>query len=161
MASNSPVIKQIAWISLLVQLPFMALLIFLSYIAGIKEFLICGAGAYLVLSFLLKRILSRHHRQGIVLCRLGKYHDAIEAYERSYNYFSEHSWIDRWRYLTLLCSSRISYREMALFNMAGIYTQIGQGAKAIEIYEQILKEFPDSGIANTIRDFISSIKTSA
>lgn len=47
----------------------------------------------------------------------------------------------------MLSSSRISYTEMALANIAFCYGQLGEGAKSKEYYENILKEFPDSQIA--------------
>jgi hypothetical protein len=41
----------------------------------------------------------------------------------------------------------MSYREMALCNAAFAYSQLGDGARAIYLYEQTLLEFPDSSLA--------------
>ena len=47
---------------------------------------------------------------------------------------------------------------MALLNMAFAYSQIGNGQKSKEIYEQVLKEFPNSEMAKAALRMFESAK---
>lgn len=87
-----------------------------------------------------------------------KYDLAIDEYKKSYEFFQKYRWIDKYRALCLLSSSRISYSEMALANIAYCYGQIGEGTKSKEIYEQTLKEFPNSEIALAALKMYNSAK---
>lgn len=73
--------------------------------------------------------------------------DAISYFQKSYDFFQRYSWLDRFGYLVLLNSSAISYREMALNNIAFSYGQAGDGENAKEYYEKTLLEFPNSTLA--------------
>ena len=57
----------------------------------------------------------------------------------------------------LLVSTRLSYREMALVNIAFCYTQINEGQKAQDIYQQALDEF-GSVIAHVALNMMESVK---
>ena len=46
-----------------------------------------------------------------------------------------------------LSSSKMSYKEMALVNIAFCYGQLGEGEKAREYYNAALKENPNNGMA--------------
>ncbi|MEN9639008.1 MAG: hypothetical protein RLZZ262_876, partial [Bacteroidota bacterium] len=70
----------------------------------------------------------------------------------------KYSWVDKYRYLTLLSSSKMTYREMGLCNIAFCYGQIGQGAKARAFYEQVRTEYPDNGIALIALNLMSSVE---
>ncbi|MGV8947705.1 MAG: tetratricopeptide repeat protein [Lutibacter sp.] len=147
MASNVPTIKQIAWISVVPQLILMGILVYLYFLFGIKEPLIFGALTYLILSFGLRNFVAKDHRQGMKLVNQHKYEEAIFFFEKSVEYFTRNSWIDKYRFLTLLSSSKLTYKEMGLCNIAFCYSQINNGQKAKEYYELTLKEFPKNGLA--------------
>ena len=44
--------------------------------------------------------------------------EAINEFQKSYDFFEKNQWVDKYRYLTLLTASKSSYREMALNNIA-------------------------------------------
>jgi hypothetical protein len=161
MASQLPIARQIAWVSLLPQLGIMAILVTVFWAVGTKNFVVFGAVTYLVLSFSLRHIIARHQRSGMRLFQRELFAEAIPHFEMSYRFFSRWSWIDRWRYITLLTSTRISFREMALLNMAFCYGQVGDGNKARELYEQTLREFPDSKIAQAALRLLDSARSVA
>jgi len=157
MASNAPIIRQIAWISVVPQLAMMALLMAGAYLAGVEQFIVVGAAVYLAISFALRRLISRDHRSGFALLRQGMYADAHPYFQRSYEFFTRHRWLDDWRFITLLSSSRISYREMALLNVAYCYGQTGDGPRSRDYYQRVIQEFPGSGIAkSSLRMFEAS-----
>ena len=115
-----------------------------------------GSIAYLIYSFGSRKLLLRAHRRGIRLTQNQQYEDAIPAHEKSYEFFSRHAWLDRYRCITMMSPSAMSFREMALINIAFAYSQIGKGRKAKEYYRRALDEFPDSGMANAALNMIES-----
>jgi tetratricopeptide (TPR) repeat protein len=102
---------------------------------------------YLLLLFLLRRAIPKHHRRGMALLRRERFAEAIPEFRRSYDFFTKHRWLDRWRAITMLSSSRIAYREMALLNVAFCLSQIGRRDDACAEYARVLSEFPESKIA--------------
>ena len=144
MRSTAPVIRRIAWGSVIPQLFFMGLLVFGYYLIGAKEFFLYGLLSYLTLSFGLRYFIPRSHRWGMAQIRQRNYREAIPYFQRSYEFFKRYSWIDKYRFLTLLSSSKMCYREMALINTAFCFIQIGDEKKGLEYYNHALIEYPNS-----------------
>jgi len=147
MPSSLPIIRQVAWLSLLPQLTAMALCIAIAHAGGADDPIVPGVLAFLLLSFTLRSAIPRHHRAGIKLFKQERFAEAIPHFRQSYQFFSEHRWLDRWRAVTMLSSSRIAYREMALLNVAFCLGQTGQREQSIAEYQRTLLEFPESKIA--------------
>jgi hypothetical protein len=158
MGSKMPMVKQIGWLSVIPQIIVFSLIIFIYYLFGVYNFLLFGSITYLFISFSLRNLIAKDHRKGIRCLRSRKYDEAIINFQKSYEYFTKNKWIDKFRYISLLSSSRISYREMALCNIAFIYGQIGDGGKSEYYYCIALNEFPDSMIAKSALNIINSIK---
>ena len=160
MASSKPIVRQTAWISLIPQLLFMAILcaIYIIFIEPIFLAIELALITYLFLSVTLKFSISHNHRKGIALFKVGKYEQAINEFQKSYSFFSKYTWIDKYRFITLLSSSKISYREMALLNVAFCYSQIGDGKKSKDYYLKTIEQFPNSEMANTSLKMIESIE---
>lgn len=160
MSSNKPVVRQRAWLAGLFHILLLLVLGFIfglfsdSFIDGLDLALIVYFIAYLLLRFL----VPRNHRQGVAFFKSGNYTQAISEFEKSYDFFTEHAWIDKYRFIVLLSSSRISYTEMALVNIAFCYTQIGNGGKAKEYYEKTLSQFPDSGMAQSALRMMQAVE---
>ena len=126
MTSSVPIIRQIAWLSLLLQLGIFLLLVGIAHLLGAPDALIAGAIAYLAASLILRSMIPLHHRRGIRLYRKERFAEAVPHFFKSYDFFARHAWVDRWRALTMLSPSRISYREMALLNAACCLAQSGE-----------------------------------
>lgn len=156
MASNPPIIKQVAWISLIPQIAFIFILIAVYNYFGSKEAGLFGALTYLALSMGLRYFIPKNHREGIQLTKKNQFEKAIAEYEKSHEFFSKNDWIDNYRFITLLSSSKMNYREMALCNIAFCYSQIGNGAKAIAFYKKTLVEFPENTIAESALKMLNS-----
>ena len=154
--AKTPVVREINWISVIPQLIFMALVIFLYYSLNIKEPLIWGCMTYLILSFGSRAIIAKEHNKGMKLSRSQNFQEAIKYFENSYEFFSKHKWIDKYRFLTLFSAAKMTYREMDLVNIAFCYSQIGNGPKSIEFYKKALSEFPESIMAKTALNFFDS-----
>lgn len=147
MSSNISTVRQIAWISIVPHLGLMGLLIFIWYQFDPQDHFFKGALTYLTISFCLRTFIPHDHRQGMSLLKQRKYLDAISSFQKSYDFFTRNTWVDRYCYLTILISSKMTHREIALNNIAFCYRQMGNKAKSKEYYEQALSEFPDSEIA--------------
>ncbi len=161
MASGKPIVRQIAWISIIPQLLFMAILyvIYSIFIESIFLALYFTCITYLFISLILKLSMQRNQRKGIVLSKAGKYEQAIEEFQKSYAFFSKHNWIDKYRFITLLSSSKVSYREMALLNIAFCYSQIKDGKNSKTYYLKTIEQFPNSEIAHASLKMIEAIES--
>ncbi|CAZ97338.1 Conserved hypothetical protein [Zobellia galactanivorans] len=109
----------------------------------------------------MRNLIPRDHRNGIKKNNSEKFKDAIPDFEKSYAFFKKYEWIDKYRFITLLSSSKMSYREMALANIGFCYSQIGNGIKSKEYYERTLKEFPESGLAKSALNMINAMEKNA
>lgn len=147
MNSNIPTFRPVAWISLIPQLIILGLVILLWYQFTEEDYVLYGALTYLLISQLLRRILTIEHRRGIAKVRQEKFEEAIPHFEKSYAFFKKYNWIDKFRFIALLSSAKMWYREMALTNIAFCYGQLGNGELSLKYYQQTLEEFPDSGMA--------------
>jgi tetratricopeptide (TPR) repeat protein len=157
MASKQHIVKQIAWLSLIPQLLLLSIFIVLASFTGTENPAIIGALAYISASVLLRRTVALHHRKGIAHLRKEEFAEALERFQLSYDYFHRNKWVDEWRYITLMSSSRISYREMALLNVAYCYGQLGKGSRSREFYQKTLLEFPDSAMAKAAIKMLDSV----
>ena len=156
MASGIPIIRQMNWFALIPQLGLFAGFIFLFKFLGLSNPSFIALAAYLILVYSLRFFLAKYHRYGMMFLKSNEFETAISYFENSYVYFQEKPWLDRFRAIFLLSSSRISYKEMALVNIAYCYSQLGNGAEAKAYYERALKEFPESGIAKAGLNMINA-----
>jgi tetratricopeptide (TPR) repeat protein len=120
--------------------------------------LIYGTLAYLTYSFGSKAILLRHHRRGIQFTNAQLFRQAISQFQSSYAFLNRYAWIDKYRFIIVLDSSAIAYREMALCNIAYSYIQLGDKGKAQEYYQDALQEFPDSHVAQGGLEYLEQEK---
>jgi len=151
MSAKTPIIRQGAAISAVPQLLALAVFVFVAhqFLSDFIGALLVGTWIYLLYALLVRCLLAKQHRKGIRLVKKGRFAEAIPEFEASYEFFKRNSWLDQWRYLTLLSSSAISYREMALCNIAYSYSQQGNGQAARDAYERALREYPNSSIATS------------
>jgi tetratricopeptide (TPR) repeat protein len=145
--SKVPVTNQIAWISIIPQILVMGILVFIYDKLNLHEPLLYGILTYLVLAIGLRNLIAKNHRKGIRFVKQQQFSNAIPFFEKSVDFFSKNKWIDKFRYITLLSCSQMSYKEMGLCNIAFCYSQIDNGLKAKEYYELTLNEFPNNGLA--------------
>ena len=158
MSSSPPVIRQISWVSVIPQLAILGMLILLMTQLVPRNGMVWGASIFLMYSFGSRFLISRHHAKGMALIRENNFQDAIQKFLDSLAFFDRHPWIDRFRSIVLMSSSKISYTEMALANIAFCYSQIGDGASATAYYQKCLARFPNSSIANAALNMLSAGK---
>lgn len=71
---------------------------------------------------------------------------AIEAFSLSFQFFAKNEWIDKYQFITMFMSSKVLYRQMALYNMAVCYASINQMDKA----RKYLDDFLETSAANEL-----------
>lgn len=157
MRSNLPTARQTDWISVIPHLIIFGLIMGTYFLADSKEFIIYGALTYLFISYGLKNFIPINQRVGMRLIHRREFLNAIPYFQSSYDFFNKNSWIDKYRYITLLSSSKMCYREMALNNIAFCYSQIGEGDKATAYYNRTLEEYPGNEMAKAALNFIHSV----
>lgn len=108
-----------------------------------------GVGLYFLYSILSRRIISRLHRKGMKLLLKDKYHESIDWFRKSIEFFEKYPWLDKYRSVLMLSSSVWTYREMAMMNIAYAYSQMGEGKLAAESYKKILEEYPENKVARS------------
>ncbi len=164
MSANVPIVKRIAWAYTVPHLLLMfGLIWFLWKVQFPDRFdvaMLYGACCYLVYSFGSKAVLLKHHRRGISLSKVGSFREAIIEFQASYSFLRKFEWVDKFRFVTLLDSSAITYREMALCNIAFAYFQLGEKSKSKEFYQKALAEFPSSDMAKSGLDFVDADESS-
>ncbi len=164
MSKRVPVAYQKMWIMAIPQIVILAALVsgvgFLLYDPlGYIGFAV-GAALYLLWSFGSRALIAKSQQQGMKLVKRGNFRPAIEKFEQSYDFFSRNEWIDHYRAIMLLIPSTVSYREIALVNIAFCYAQLGDGEQAKAYYQRTLAEFPDSSIAETAMNLIKAFDKS-
>lgn len=146
-----PVIHQIAWVSLVIQIAIVGVLIAAAtYFSATRATpILAGTIIYLVLAAIIRLALTSHQRNGMRYAREGRLELAIPEFQKSYEFFHRHPWLDEMRYLFLLSTSRVSYREMGLLNLAYCDLWADRGDDAVRTYLRTIEEFPKSGLAWT------------
>lgn len=158
MASKVPIVSQVARVSIIPQAILLGLFIFGFYLTGIGFPFILGPLTYLALSYGLRNVITRNHQKGMKLVKQENFIEAIPFFEESVKYFSEKAWVDKYRFLAILSSSRMSYREMGLCNIAFCYGQTGNGLKAKELYRSVLNDYPENVLATTAVRLFDSLE---
>ena len=151
MASKIPFIKsEVTWISVLLRLSVFLLLSGLFYLVDKEWFIYYAFATYILLSFLLQIFIPTDHNKGIKLIKQEKFEEAIPHFKNSVDFFTKHSWIDKYRSITLLISSRRSFREISLCNLAYCLTQVKRVEEARKMYEDVLIEYPNNIVAKAV-----------
>ncbi|WP_458627071.1 tetratricopeptide repeat protein [Winogradskyella sp. PC D3.3] len=159
MNSKAPKVTQRNWLSMIPQLIIMGIIILIWHKISPENVFLFSALTYLLISLSLRNLIPHDHRKGIKNSNIGKFENAISDFEKSYAFFKKHKWIDNYRFIILLSSSKMAYKEMALANIAFCYSQIGNGIKSKAYYERTLKEYPENRIAKSALKMMNAVET--
>lgn len=157
MSSKTPTVRQANWFALIPQFLVMGLIYLAWQQFSPSEAVIYMAATYFVLSYLLRTQIPKPHREGMKLVKSEAFAEAIPYFEKSYEFFGKYNWVDKYRFITLLSSSRMTYQEMALANIGFCYGQLGNGEKSKEYYTRTLEEFPENGLAKASLRMLNSM----
>jgi len=161
MASGTPIFRQVSWLAAIPSLMILAVAAAMGQLMGGQNGIYVALACCFGYAMVARSLVAREHRGGIRLVRRGRFSEAIPRFERSFAFFDRHRWLDDWRGLVLLSSSRASYREMAMLNSAFCYSQVGEGTRAAETYRRCLGLFPGSGMAEAALKMMESARPKA
>ena len=114
MNTQQPNINSISFIAIALQTVFLILLYLGFQYSGSYESALWAAMVYLMFAYGLRYFVPIHHRKGLREMKQGNYEEALEHFEKSYEYFSAHPSIDFFRAFTIFSASKLSYLEMAV-----------------------------------------------
>ena len=149
MSSKVPFIKkEIVWLSIVPRLLFIGILCLAFYPLDKKYFFQVAFIGFLIVTFGLRRVaFPADIRTSITLIREAKFEEAIPFIKRSIEFYSKHPWIDKYRFLLMISSSKLGIMEMSLCNLAYCHLQIGEVKVARQMYEDVLRQYPENPIA--------------
>ena len=149
MSSDIPVVHQERWLGYLALLVVYVAIAITLAVCNVREPELVALGVLVSVRLILWNAVAWSHRRGMRLVKQERWADAIPCFERSYEFFTKHRWIDRWRALTMLSASKLEYRELALLNRAFCHAQMGESEVARTNYRLTLAEYPRSKMAQT------------
>jgi tetratricopeptide (TPR) repeat protein len=140
--TRAPLSRQFNILGILCQLAVLGLIALGFYFIDPANFFFYALFAYFGLTLALHYLVPAHQRRGLALVNRREFAEAIPEFEESYRFFKRHAWVDRFRFITVLDSSRLSYAELALLNRAHCLLMCGRRTEAIRAYRELLEEFP-------------------
>ena len=164
MPQPMPVVRSLAWSQLIPQVAAIGVLAVIGHIlfphARVSSVVFAAAAAYLVLCRLSRAAFLRDHYSGIAAYRTGRFADAIKHFEASRAFFLRHPRLDSLRSLLFGVAGPNPFRIVALCNMAYCHSQLGEGDRAISLYERALSESPDCALARASLNMLGSTSAS-
>src|SRR4051812_25803791 len=107
---QQPNMNSISFIAIALQSVFLVLLYIGFEQSGSDEAALWAAMIYLVLAYGLRYFVPVEHRKGLREFKQGNYEAAMIHFEKSFEFFSAHPWVDRYRAFTIFSASKLSYR---------------------------------------------------
>jgi tetratricopeptide (TPR) repeat protein len=149
MQTKVPLAKQETdWLAIIPRILLMAVLCLLVYRFDHRLFVFYGLFLYLAITIPLKRLLlPASLYESVKLIKQENFEDAIPFIQEDVDYFTKKAWIDKFRFLLMISSSKRTFREMSLCNMAYCLLQIGNVKESKALYEEILIQYPENIIA--------------
>jgi len=127
MTTQQPNTNSINFFALVLQAGFLSLLYLGFDYSDSDEAALWAAMVYLVLAYGLRYFVPIEHRKGLRELKQGNYLKALLHFEKSYEFFLAHSWIDFFRVFTMFSASKLTYSEMAMIYKAFCLEALGRG----------------------------------
>lgn len=149
---------QLAWATFFCIIVYSLLLAF--YPLPKFHSIIIGMALYFILSTLGRIFLLKAHRKGMIQVHRKNFRQAAIFFKESDEFLGRHPWLDELRWLLLMSSSAVSFREMALYNAAYCYVQMGQGRDARDLYQRLLTRYPQTPLRAKTEEILNALKKS-
>lgn len=157
-----PMVSPISWVATIPQLVALTTTVSMGWLITRSSLgVFMGGAVYLTYSIGSRQLILSAHWRGVRLMQSHRFEEAILAFSESYEFFTRHAWLDRYRSLTMMSPAAVSFREMALINIAVAYSQNVQGDMAKTYYQKALEEFPNSEMAAVALKMIESIENTS
>jgi hypothetical protein len=161
MSSKVPFVNQeTVWLAIVPRLLFIGILCIVYYQWDKRDFIVFGFFTYLIVWYGLRTMaFPKEVHKSIRLIREEKFGEAIPYIERSIEFYNKHSWIDKYRFLLMVSSSKRGLRESSICNLGFCLLQGGQVKAAKEVYEDVLRQYPENTIARSELRTINAMTT--
>jgi tetratricopeptide (TPR) repeat protein len=149
MSSKVPFVKQeTVWLAIIPHILVIGILCMVYYQWDRKNYFVFGFFTYLIIWYGLRTMaFPKEVHKSIRLIKEEKFGEAIPYIERSIEFYNKHSWIDKYRFLLMVSSSKRGIRESSICNLGFCLLQIGQVKAAKEVYEDVLRQYPENTVA--------------
>lgn len=153
--------RQINWLALIPKLLVIGIACMFFYPLDKQFFFVFAFVIYWLLTALAREIFFPISlRKSIELIALEKFEEAIPYTQKTIDYYLNHRWIDKYRFILLINSSKKTITESITCNLAYCYFKTGRIGKAQELYHEILKHYPRNTNARAMLHAIEPEKIS-
>jgi hypothetical protein len=162
MSSKVPFVKQeTVWLAVVPHILLIAILCLVYYQWDRKNYFIFSFLTYLIIWYGLRTIAyPKDVHKSIRLIKEEKFDEAIPYIERSIVFYTRHAWIDKYRFLLIVSSSKRGIRESSLCNLGFCLLQSGNAKAAKEVYEDVLRQYPENTVAKIQLRTINTVTNS-
>ena len=126
-------------------------------IGEVFQGLMLGGTAFVVFrAGLVRGVLLRDHRRGLVLAEQGDHGSALDAFIQSEAAWSRRAWLDRWRGPLLASAGRWGFADQARYNQALCMHSLGRSQDAARVLSRVLEQCPDMSMARALSEHIAA-----
>jgi len=132
MTSKVPFVKQeTVWLAFVPRLLFIGIFCLIFYQIDKHNFFILAFVLYLIVLLGLRKLLfPKVIHKGINFIKEGKFDEAIQPIQKTIEYYTKNDWVDKYRFLLMISSSKRTIRESSICNLAYCPLQTGETKKA-------------------------------
>lgn len=123
--------------------------------------LVSSLSVFFIYTHLIRYFVASAHRRGMYALSKNEFDAAILEFEKSFEFFSRHTWLDKYASIIFMSSSVWPYREMALMNIAATYSMKKDTRMYRAANERLLNEYPESQRAKNALEFLDALKDEA
>jgi hypothetical protein len=158
MASKSSIVRPTRfWPAVLAMVPYAALVAALSA-TGMSFYpsaLLFGTLLFLLYRLIVvRRVVCRDHRRGVVLLKRGRFEEGLAAFERSEAVWRARPVLDRYRALILGSATPYRFEILARYNQAYALSRLGRGNECLDRLASVLEDDPSMMQAKELRDVL-------
>ena len=116
-----------------------------------------GATAFVAFrAGLVRGVLLRDHRRGLLLAERGEHEAALTAFASSELAWRRRAWLDRWRGPLLASAGRWGFADQARYNQALCLHSLGRSQDAARVLSSLLEQCPDMSMARALSEHIAA-----
>jgi len=163
MTSKVPFVKQETnWLALIPHLLLIGVLTLSCYYFTKNNYVEIAFIIYFIFTRIVRWLFfPKDIYMGMKLLKEAKFEQAIPFFQKTIDFYTKYSWVDRFRFLLLISSSRKTIRESSISNLAYCYLQIGDVERAKKIYMNLLEQYPLNNNAISMLNTINLVSNDA
>ncbi len=125
---------------------------------SVRYGIILGCILYFLLSSITRKLFLSHHQKGIRLMRAEQFSEAALEFHMSCQYFTKHQNIDRFRFITMFQSSKLSYKHMGMYNLLVCHLRQEQFDLAEKLLHDLLDDSPPEELTPALEEIKKALE---